>query len=51
VIHGGVVAEDGTHAELMRAGGLYARMYSLQAERFAAAPAAGAAMEEEVGHA
>ena len=37
VVHGGRVAEDGTHDALMRAGGLYARMYSLQAERFAAA--------------
>ena len=51
VIDGGVVVEDGTHAELMRAGGRYARMFSLQAERFAAEPAAGAARGEEVGHA
>jgi ATP-binding cassette subfamily B protein len=40
VVDGGRVAEDGTHESLMRAGGLYARMYSLQAERFAAATAA-----------
>jgi ATP-binding cassette subfamily B protein len=40
VIDGGRIAEDGTHEGLMRAGGLYARMYSLQAERFAAEPAA-----------
>jgi ATP-binding cassette, subfamily B, bacterial len=37
VLHGGRVVEDGTHDALMRAGGLYARMYSLQAERFTAA--------------
>jgi ATP-binding cassette, subfamily B, bacterial len=42
VIEDGRVAEDGTHDALMRSGGLYARMFSLQAERFAAAPAAGA---------
>jgi hypothetical protein len=29
----------------MRSGGLYARMFSLQAERFAAAPAAADAAE------
>jgi ATP-binding cassette subfamily B protein len=40
VIDGGRVAEDGTHASLMAAGGRYARMYSLQAERFAAEAAA-----------
>ena len=40
VIEDGRVAEDGTHHALMRSGGLYARMFSLQAERFAAAPAA-----------
>jgi ATP-binding cassette subfamily B protein len=38
VIDGGRVVEDGTHESLMRAGGRYARMYSLQAERFAAEP-------------
>ncbi|HEX2076940.1 MAG TPA: ABC transporter ATP-binding protein [Longimicrobium sp.] len=37
VIDGGRVVEDGTHEALMRAGGVYARMFSLQAERFAAA--------------
>jgi ATP-binding cassette subfamily B protein len=41
VIDGGRVAEDGTHDALVRAGGRYARMYALQAERFAGA-AAGA---------
>jgi ATP-binding cassette subfamily B protein len=41
VVDGGRVAEDGTHDALMAAGGLYARMFSLQADRFAAAPADG----------
>jgi ATP-binding cassette subfamily B protein len=40
VIRDGRVAEDGTHDSLMRAGGSYARMFSLQAERFAARPEA-----------
>jgi ATP-binding cassette subfamily B protein len=40
VIRDGRVAEDGTHDELMRAGGSYAEMFSLQAERFAARPGA-----------
>jgi ATP-binding cassette subfamily B protein len=39
VIEGGRVVEDGTHDELMAAGGRYAEMFTLQAERFAAAPA------------
>ncbi|HET7229034.1 MAG TPA: ABC transporter ATP-binding protein [Longimicrobium sp.] len=38
VLHGGRVVEDGTHEQLMRAGGRYAEMFSLQAERFAAHP-------------
>ena len=46
VVQDGRVAEDGTHDELMQAGGLYARMYSLQAERFAAADAAPEGLEE-----
>jgi ATP-binding cassette subfamily B protein len=41
VIDEGRVAEDGTHDALLRAGGRYARMYALQAERFAGV-AAGA---------
>jgi ATP-binding cassette subfamily B protein len=47
VIRDGRVAEDGTHAELRAAGGGYAEMYTLQAERFAAA----SAEVEEVEHA
>jgi len=37
VLDGGRVVEDGSHDALMRAGGRYAAMYSLQAERFALA--------------
>jgi ATP-binding cassette, subfamily B, bacterial len=39
VIADGVLAEDGTHEQLMAIGCRYARMYSLQAMRFAADPA------------
>ncbi len=35
VLAGGRVVEDGSHEELMTLGGRYARMFSLQAERFA----------------
>jgi ATP-binding cassette subfamily B protein len=35
VVEAGRVIEDGTHAELMVAGGVYASMYSMQAARFA----------------
>ena len=31
-LDGGCVAEQGTHAELMAAGGLYARLVRIQAE-------------------
>jgi len=34
VLADGRVREDGTHADLMAAGGRYAAMYALQAERF-----------------
>ena len=34
VLENGVVAEDGTHAELMVQGGRYARLFQLQAARF-----------------
>jgi ATP-binding cassette subfamily B protein len=37
VLDGGRVAEDGSHDELVAAGGGYARMFALQAERFALA--------------
>jgi len=36
VLHHGHVHEDGTHAELLRRGGLYARLHELQS---GAAPA------------
>lgn len=36
VLDGGCVVEDGTHDSLVAAGGRYARMYALQASRFAA---------------
>jgi len=35
VVESGRVAEQGSHAELMAAGGHYARLFTLQAERFA----------------
>lgn len=34
VLDGGVVTEDGSHEALMRQGGLYSRMYRLQAEKY-----------------
>ena len=34
VLAGGAVAEDGTHADLLAAGGRYAEMFTLQAARF-----------------
>ena len=37
VIDEGRIAEDGSHAELLAAGGRYAAMFTLQASRFAAA--------------
>jgi ATP-binding cassette subfamily B protein len=35
VLHEGMVAEQGTHDELVALGGHYARMFALQAARFA----------------
>ncbi|MEQ7128427.1 ABC transporter ATP-binding protein [Actinopolymorpha sp. B11F2] len=43
----GRVIEDGTHDQLLAAGGTYAQMFHLQARRFAAA---GAARSEYAGH-
>jgi ATP-binding cassette subfamily B protein len=37
VLDGGRIVEDGTHTDLLAAGGGYARMFTLQAERFAMA--------------
>ena len=36
VLDGGVITESGSHDELVAAGGTYAKMYRVQAERFAA---------------
>jgi ATP-binding cassette subfamily B protein len=35
VLQGGRVVEKGTHEELLAAGGRYAKLFGLQAERFA----------------
>jgi ATP-binding cassette subfamily B protein len=42
VLDGGRVGEQGTHDELVAAGGTYATMFSLQAARFADEPEAAA---------
>ena len=34
VLHKGRIIEDGTHKQLMRLGGKYAQLYSIQAQRF-----------------
>ena len=44
VLDHGRIVEDGTHEELVAHGGRYARMFALQAERFAMA---GASASEE----
>ena len=41
VLDGGRVVEQGSHEELMRLDGQYARMYSIQAERFREEPSEG----------
>jgi ATP-binding cassette, subfamily B, bacterial len=53
VLAGGTVVEDGTHAALMAAGGSYATMFTLQAERFADQPTgdASATRVEGTAHA
>lgn len=38
VLEGGRVVEEGTHVDLLRQGGSYARLFELQAERFAGDP-------------
>jgi ATP-binding cassette subfamily B protein len=48
VVEGGRVVEDGPHDRLMREGGRYAEMFTLQASRFAVALPAGAAAGQEV---
>jgi ATP-binding cassette subfamily B protein len=42
VLDGGRVTEQGTHADLIEAGGRYAEMFRLQAARFTAARQPGA---------
>jgi ATP-binding cassette, subfamily B, bacterial len=42
VLDGGRVTEQGTHADLLEAGGQYAKMFRLQAARFTAAGQPGA---------
>ena len=37
VLDGGRITERGSHGELLAAGGTYARMYQVQAARFAGA--------------
>jgi hypothetical protein len=49
VLDGGRVAESGPHDELVRAGGLYAELFALQARPYAASAGAGA--QEEGGDA
>jgi ATP-binding cassette subfamily B protein len=39
VLEGGQIIEDGTHEELITAGGRYAELFRLQAKRFEEAPA------------
>ena len=34
VLSGGRILEQGTHADLVNAGGLYAELYTLQAEAY-----------------
>ncbi|HEY0000162.1 MAG TPA: hypothetical protein VGB74_06895, partial [Actinoplanes sp.] len=34
LLDGGQIAESGTHDELMSAGGQYAKMFAIQADRF-----------------
>jgi ATP-binding cassette, subfamily B, bacterial len=47
VVADGRIVEDGTHEELMAAGGRYASMYTLQAERFAQPATPGQRTERE----
>ncbi|HEY7070598.1 MAG TPA: hypothetical protein VH479_10805, partial [Acidimicrobiales bacterium] len=42
VLAGGRIVEDGAHADLLVRGGLYARLYGLQAQRFRDDDPAGA---------
>lgn len=46
VVDGGKVGEQGSHAQLMRSGGPYARLFTLQAERFAKGLSAEGELED-----
>jgi ATP-binding cassette subfamily B protein len=48
VLQEGAIAERGTHASLIAAGGLYAEMWRRQAQAVAAAEAAAAARAAEL---
>jgi ATP-binding cassette subfamily B protein len=47
VLQGGRVVEKGTHEELLSADGRYAKLFQLQAERFARGDEEGENEEEE----
>jgi ATP-binding cassette subfamily B protein len=49
VIDGGKVGEQGSHAQLMKSGGHYARLFTLQAERFAKGLSAEGEVEDAAG--
>lgn len=49
VIDEGRIIEDGTHAELLSAGGEYAQMFTLQASRFAVASGQGTLALDDAG--
>jgi ATP-binding cassette subfamily B protein len=48
VIDGGRVSEQGSHAQLMKTGGHYERLFTLQADRFARGLSAEGAVPEDV---
>ncbi len=48
MLQGGRVVEQGTHEELLVAEGRYARLFQLQAERFARGDEEGEDEEEEL---
>ncbi|MGZ4400739.1 MAG: hypothetical protein ACXVYM_07690, partial [Gaiellaceae bacterium] len=48
VLQGGRVVEKGTHEQLLAAGGRYARLFRLQAERFARGEEEGEEEDDEL---